>query len=243
MCVIEDAKNKIPNLLSKLDEPIGDPSILPTQMLCEFARKKVTVSLSGDGGDELFAGYDPFRALRFASLYDQIIPKPMHESIKFLAAKIPRSDLNLSMSFIINKFLRGLKNPASLWNPLWLSPLSPQDISELFLQPLKADELYSEAIDAWDNLENQSIVDRSLSFYTRFYLPDGILTKTDRASMSVGLEVRSPMLANNLTSFVQKLPWHSKIKNQKTRNRKSRVENQESKVYNQKKQRMVSNAL
>ena len=68
-----------------------------------------------------------------------------------------------------------------------------------------------------DNLENQSIVDRSLSFYTRFYLPDGILTKTDRASMSVGLEVRSPMLANNLTSFVQKLPWHSKIKNQKTK--------------------------
>ena len=59
----------LPEIVAKLDEPLGDGSLLPTYLLSRFTRQHVTVALGGDGGDELFAGYDPFRALRAAELY------------------------------------------------------------------------------------------------------------------------------------------------------------------------------
>ena len=78
---LQQAINTLPGVLESLDEPIGDPSILPTYLLCRFARQKVTVALGGDGGDELFAGYDPFLALRPARLYSALVPDRLHRMI------------------------------------------------------------------------------------------------------------------------------------------------------------------
>ena len=217
ICDLDAAQAELPELLSRLDEPQGDPSILPTHLLCRFARKHVTVALSGDGGDELFAGYDPFRVLKRAALYDQVVPQPMHDAIRYVAGWLPRSDANMSFDFILNRGLRGLKHPQSQWNPRWLGALSPEDIGDLFNEPVAAEDLYSEAIAAWDACESPHLVDKSLDFYTRFYLPDGILTKTDRASMAVGLEVRSPFLANGVAEFAQRLPWQVKLKGRMTK--------------------------
>lgn len=217
ICDLDAAEREIPDLLSKLDEPLGDPSILPTHILCRFARAHVTVALSGDGGDELFAGYDPFRVLHRAQLYDQWVPKPVHAAVKSLAAMLPRSDANMSFDFVLNRGLRGLKHPASQWQPRWLGALSPEDITDLFNSPTAAEELYSEAIEAWAACPSDHIVDKSLDFYTRFYLPDGVLTKTDRASMAVGLELRSPLLANAVTDFAQQVPWTVKLKGRTTK--------------------------
>ena len=214
VCDLEAAQSTLPTILSKLDEPIGDPSILPTSLLCSFARKHVTVALSGDGGDELFAGYDPFLILNKAQLYDRFVPGPVHNAIRSIAGTLPRSDTNMSFDFILNRGLRGLKHPESEWNARWLGPLEPMDIAELFQEPVDAESLYSEAILAWESCPSEHIVDKTLDFYTRFYLPDSILTKTDRASMAVSLEVRSPFLANSLTDFAQRLPWHTKLRNQ-----------------------------
>ncbi len=211
ICDLDAAQNRLPTLLSHLDEPLGDPSILPTHLLCEFSRKHVTVALSGDGGDELFAGYDPFRVLGRAQLYDRWVPKPVHGAIKSLAAALPPSDVNMSFDFVLNRGLRGLKHPEAQWNPRWLGALEPDDIATLFQEPVDAEFLYSEAIAAWDASPGEHIVDKTLDFYTRFYLPDGILTKTDRASMAVSLEVRSPFLANAVAEFAQRLPWHVKL--------------------------------
>ena len=66
---LDKASELIPDVLSRLDEPMGDSSILPTYLLCRFARQRVTVALGGDGGDEMFAGYDPFKALNLAKWY------------------------------------------------------------------------------------------------------------------------------------------------------------------------------
>ncbi|NKB42830.1 MAG: asparagine synthase (glutamine-hydrolyzing) [Alphaproteobacteria bacterium] len=217
ICDLDAAQSGLPGLLSHLDEPQGDPSILPTNLLCRFARKHVTVALSGDGGDELFAGYDPFRVLKRAALYNQVVPKPMHDAIRYMAGWLPRSDANMSFDFILNRGLRGLKHPPSQWNPRWLGALGPDDISDLFNTTITAEELYSEAIEAWDACASPHLVDKTLDFYTRFYLPDGILTKTDRASMAVGLEVRSPFLANGVAEFAQRLPWHVKLKGRTTK--------------------------
>ena len=217
ICDLDAAQGNLPSLLSKLDEPQGDPSILPTYLLCAFARKHVTVALSGDGGDELFAGYDPFRILNRAALYDKAVPKPVHDAIKQVAGWLPRSDANMSFDFVLNRGLRGLKHPKSQWNPRWLGALSPEDIGDLFREPVAAESLYSEAIAAWESCPSSHIVDKTLDFYTRYYLPDGILAKTDRASMAVGLEVRSPFLANGVAELAQRLPWQAKLNGRTTK--------------------------
>lgn len=217
ICDLDAAQSNLPALLSQLDEPIGDPSILPTHLLCDFARKHVTVALSGDGGDELFAGYDPFRVLGRAQLYDRMVPEKMHDAVRALAARLPRSDANMSFDFILNRGLRGLKHPENQWQPRWLGALTPDDIGDLFNAPVEAESLYSEAIAAWDACPSHDIVDKTLDFYTRYYLPDGILTKTDRASMAVSLEVRSPFLANAVTDFAQRLPSRVKLKGRTTK--------------------------
>lgn len=217
ICDLDAAQSGLSTLLSQLDEPIGDPSILPTSLLCDFARKHVTVALSGDGGDELFAGYDPFRVLGRAQLYDRMVPAPVHDALQHMAGWLPRSDTNMSFDFILNRGLRGLKHPESQWQPRWLGALTPEDIGDLVNEPVEAEALYSEAIAAWDACPSDDIVDKTLDFYTRFYLPDGILTKTDRASMAVSLEVRSPLLANGVTDFAQRLPSRVKLKGRTTK--------------------------
>ncbi len=217
ICDLDAAQSQLPGILAALDEPQGDPSILPTRLLCDFARKHVTVALSGDGGDELFAGYDPFRVLSRAALYKRYVPSPVHDAIKHVAGWLPRSDANMSFDFILKRGLRGLKHPESQWNPRWLGALTPDDLSDLFQETVSAEELYSEAIAAWDACLSDNVVDKTLDFYTRFYLPDGILSKTDRASMAVGLEVRSPFLANGVADFAQRLPADVKLKGRTTK--------------------------
>ena len=211
ICDLEASQSTIPGLLTRVGEPLGDSSILPASMLASFARKHVTVALSGDGGDELFAGYDPFRVLTRAKLYDQIVPKPVHAAVSMVAARLPQSDSNMSLDFVLNRGLKGLKHSPALWNPLWLAPLQPDEVTDLFATPISAEELYSEAIAAWDASPSLHLVDRVLDFYTRFYLTDHILVKTDRASMMVSLETRAPFLDNELVDFVRVLPWQSKL--------------------------------
>lgn len=217
VCRLESARDQVPALLDAVGEPLGDSSILPTALLSSFARKHVTVALSGDGGDELFAGYDPFKVLGRAAFYDAVVPRPVHAAVKALAARLPVSEQNMSFDFVLNRGLKGLKHPDKLWNPLWLAPLQPDEIADLFETPIGADELYSEAIAAWDACPSRNRVDRVLDFYTRFYLTDGILTKTDRASMAVSLEARAPFLDNNLVDFVRRLPARVKLKGGETK--------------------------
>lgn len=211
ICDLEASQPAVPDLLARIGEPLGDSSILPTSMLAAFARKHVTVALSGDGGDELFAGYDPFRVLERAKLYNQLVPKPVHSAVAMIAARLPQSDRNMSLDFVLNRGLKGLKHSPALWNPLWLAPLQPDEIADLFATQISAEELYSEAITAWDAVPSLHLVDRVLDFYTRFYLTDDILVKTDRASMMVSLETRAPFLDNELVDFVRSLPWQAKL--------------------------------
>jgi len=212
ICDLEAAQATLPALLARMDEPLGDPSLLPTSLLCAFARKHVTVALSGDGGDELFAGYDPFKMIARADLYDRLMPKPVHAAIRHMAARLPLSDRNMSLDFVLNRGLMGLKQRPGLRNPLWLAPLQPDEIADLFATPVDVEDLYSEAIAVWDSAQAQDPVDRAMEFYTRFYLTDDILVKTDRASMHVSLEARAPFLDNDLVDFVRRLPWQAKLR-------------------------------
>jgi asparagine synthase (glutamine-hydrolysing) len=208
---LETARDLLPSVLSRLDEPLGDASILPTYLLSAFTRKHVTVALSGDGGDELFAGYDPFKALAPATLYSRLVPDRLHAGLRRLAEFLPVSSRNMSLDFKIRRGLMGLSYPQSVWNPVWMSPVEPRDMADLFDEPLRLEELYEEAIAAWEGSGADSLVDRTLEFFTNFYLPEDILTKVDRASMMVSLESRAVFLDNDLVAFCQRLPHRFKF--------------------------------
>ncbi len=209
---LSGAQALIPEVLGRLDEPLGDPSILPTFLLCRFARRHVTVALSGDGGDELFAGYDTFAALKMAGLYRALVPPLLHRGIRRLVDLAPKSNRNMSLDFKLRRALAGVGHGPELWNPLWLAPLGPDAMAELFNEKVHAEELYSEALDIWRQSTCGSVLDRSLEFYTRLYLQDNILTKVDRASMMNGLEARSVFLDNDLTDYVRRLPHRLKYR-------------------------------
>jgi asparagine synthase (glutamine-hydrolysing) len=214
---LEKARALLPSIVSRLDEPMGDSSLLPTYLLCQHARSKVTVALGGDGADELFAGYDPFRALRAAQAYDKLMPRPVHEAVRFVMDRLPVSHGNMSLDFRIKRTLRGLSHPPRFWLPVWMATLDAPEIADLFGEPVDLEDVYSEAIEQWDACRQPSIVDKQLQFYTKLYLQDDILTKVDRASMMHSLEVRAPFLDIELVDFVRRIPHEYKYRNGTTK--------------------------
>jgi asparagine synthase (glutamine-hydrolysing) len=214
---IDTARQVLPSVLRRLDEPLGDSSLLPTYLLCGFAREHVTVAIGGDGGDELFAGYDPFRALRWADLYQKLIPRRIHRAISLLIARLPVSHRNMSLDFKLKRMLRGLDQQQSLWCPVWMAPLGPADLEQCFGERIDLEDVYSEAIEQWESCPSASLVDRTLQFYTKLYLQDDILTKVDRASMMHSLEVRAPFLDIEVIDFVRRIPWRYKLRGGQTK--------------------------
>jgi asparagine synthase (glutamine-hydrolysing) len=214
---VDRALDILPDIRARMDEPIADFSLLPTYLLCQYARKEVTVALGGDGADELFAGYDPFKALRYAAAYDKMVPAPLHRGISMLAARLPVSHGYMSLDFRLKRTLRGLDHPAHLRLPVWMAPLAPSELEQLFSEPADLDELFSEAITAWDEASSTNPVDRAIEFYLALYMQDGILVKVDRASMMHSLEVRAPFLDIEVVDFARRLPADVKLRGNQTK--------------------------
>lgn len=209
---IRRALDLLPEIVARWDEPIADASMLPTYLLCQHARRQVTVALGGDGADELLAGYDPFRALRYADAYSRFVPRPVHRGIAMIAARLPVSHSYMSLDFRLKRTLRGLDYPPHLWLPVWMAPLAPAELDELFSEPVDLEDVFSEAIEAWDGCASADPVERTIAFYIRLYLQDDILVKVDRASMLNSLEVRAPFLDCELVDFLRRLPADMKLR-------------------------------
>ena len=214
---IEKAAALLPVIAAKLDEPMGDASLLPTYLLCGHTRAEVTVALGGDGADELFAGYDPFRALRAAELYGRLVPRPLHAAVKLLMSRLPVSHENMSFDFKVKRTLRGLGQRPPLWCPVWMGPLDPGELADLFDEPIDVEDVYAEAIEQWDGCKQSNLVDRVLQFYTKLYLQDDILVKVDRASMMHSLEARAPYLDAEVVDFVRRIPHQWKFRKGETK--------------------------
>jgi asparagine synthase (glutamine-hydrolysing) len=217
MLSLDRAHGLLDECLAQLDEPLGDSSLLPTYLLNGFTRRYVTVALGGDGGDELFAGYDPFKALGRAKLYQALCPRPLHAGIRALFERLPVSHANMSLDFKIKRTLRGLTYKPEVWLPSWMGPLDSAEITELFQEPVALEDLYSEAIEQWERCPQTNLIDKTLQFYTNLYLQDDIMVKTDRASMMHSLEVRAPFLDIELVDFVRRIPADYKLRHGTTK--------------------------
>ena len=163
--------------------------------------------------NELFAGYDPFEALGIARRYARLVPTGIHKGIRRLADLLPVSSSNMSLDFKLRRGLMGMSYPEYVRIPIWMAPVEPDIMDEVFDSPLSLEDLYDEAIQLGNSGESTHPVDRSLDFFSNLYLPDNILTKVDRASMILSLESRAVFLDNDLVEFCRRLPNHYKYRN------------------------------
>ena len=199
----------VPRLGELLDEPIGDASILPTSVLSRFAREHVTVALGGDGGDELFAGYPMHQGQRVAGLV-RATPRALVAAADAVARRIPVAHGNFTFGFRAVTFLRGATAEPPLNHALWMSSFPPEEHDALLVPDVFAEAAHHDPIDrlrrVWSESEGAPLLARATHLDALTYLPDDILTKVDRASMSVALEVRAPLLARDVVEFAFSLP-------------------------------------
>lgn len=212
----EDALSLIPEISGIIDEPLADDSIIPIFLLSNFTRQRVTVALGGDGGDELFAGYQTFQAQKLADIY-KIIPLLIRKNmIEKIISNLPVSDKYLSIDFKLKKFIDGFYGEKKHMHQRWLGNLSRQEKSLLFNKETWRELEEKNEFDDTDNyLEENNILDfnnQMLYLYMRTYMMDRVLAKVDRASMFASLEVRAPFLDFNVVNFVNSLPYEYKIK-------------------------------
>ncbi|MFH0799761.1 MAG: asparagine synthase (glutamine-hydrolyzing) [Pseudomonadota bacterium] len=200
----------LPEVTAFLDEPLGDASILPTYALSKFTRQSVTVALSGDGGDELFAGYPTFQAEKCMRAY-RALPAFLRERvIEPVMRALPVSDANMSFDFKLKQFIKGanVDNPERLF--IWICSFSPEEQQRLLAHDLPEgmlSDIQRHAAAARD----ASGGNRILYLYKKLYLAEDLLTKIDRASMGASLEARAPFLDHDLVEFVARLPYEMKL--------------------------------
>ncbi len=209
----------LPEIMEKLDEPLADPSIIPTYLLSSFTKQRVTVALGGDGGDELFAGYPTFQAQFFADFYKKI-PDFFRKGIEKLIKLMPAGNRNFSLDFKLRKFIDAANDNPNYRHQNWLGAFNSHERQKLFKKDIwKSLEPVNEYEDI-DNYVNQSeddLYNRILFLYLRTYLMDDVLVKVDRASMYNALEVRAPFLDFELVEFACNLPYSYKCRNLRTK--------------------------
>lgn len=204
----------LPKAISLLDEPFADSSFVPTYVLSKFAKERVTVALGGDGGDELFAGYDPFVAYKLSLLYDRF-PGFARKGIECAVNSLPVSHSNMSFDFKAKQFLKGLNEKGAYRNQRWLAAFRPEEHAQLFNSDFYQSAKDYDFVSFFDQNTKpkfDSGTDELIWSYVNYYLAEGILTKVDRASMAVSLETRAPLLDVELSEYVNSLPGNVKLK-------------------------------
>jgi asparagine synthase (glutamine-hydrolysing) len=190
-----DALAIVPKLPSIYSEPFADSSQIPTRLVSEVTRRSVTVALSGDGGDELFSGYDRYRYWPKISAARKMAPSPVRRVVAKGSIRVAGRLLSGKKADRAQKFLRSFGSPSGAG---YRSLMSDNDDAPSFV--INASDLPS-----FHQSDNTQLLD------TLTYLPDDILTKVDRASMSVSLEVRVPLLDQEVFAFAWSLPPHLRV--------------------------------
>jgi asparagine synthase (glutamine-hydrolysing) len=197
-----DAVELIERLVWHHDQPFGDSSAIPTFLLSELTRKHVTVALSGDGGDELFAGYERFAA-GVAARHFAALPRVAQTAVRGAVDLTPTHGLG-GLPGRMQRFARVAQRGLPDAYCSWISFIADRDRAAL-LNGRQADWGLHDYRRVWQDSEGAATVDRLLDLNLRTYLPDDLLVKADRMSMAHGLEVRSPLLDTELLAYTARL--------------------------------------
>ena len=214
------AANLVSEIGAWMDEPFSDPSLVPTYLLSRFTRKHVTVALGGDGGDELFAGYPMYAGLRWGEFYKRMPLALRKHIVEPLVRLLPVKTKNLSFDYKALRFVTGAKYDTVARHHVWFGSFTPEEQTGLLTADTLAasdGEIYAQARLFAEECDNEDPVTRMQSVDTRLYLAEDILTKVDRASMAVSLEVRAPFLDPRVAEFAASLPSNYKLHGHKTK--------------------------
>ncbi|RMD94714.1 MAG: asparagine synthase (glutamine-hydrolyzing) [Calditrichaeota bacterium] len=216
-----DALELTQKLVGHLDEPLGDFSIFPTYLVSKMAREYVTVALSGDGGDELFGGYETYIADKIAKMYMRI-PKFLRDNIiVYLLNKIPPTEKKKGLINRAKRFVEGMQLPSQLEHTRWMIFLQEVEKIKLythdFQNQLKGLEAYNFILNYFDQTNNADAINRQLFVDIKTYLVDDILVKVDRMSMATSLEARVPFLDHRFVEFTTQIPGEYKLKGRRTK--------------------------
>lgn len=216
-----DALEVIPTLVDHYGEPYADSSAIPTYYVSKETRQHVTVALNGDGGDESFAGYERYAAMRIAEKYARI---PLALRKAFVEAPIsvlPTSELKRSRVRDAKRFLKAANLPRTERYFRWMSTFNRDAKNELYIPDFAATLNGSDPVDlleGWFAKANGSkTVDSTMLTDQMTYLPNDLLVKVDIASMANSLEARSPFLDHNLIEFAASLPENLKMRGFETK--------------------------
>jgi asparagine synthase (glutamine-hydrolysing) len=201
ICTPEEALALVRKIPEAYDEPFADSSAIPTMLVSEFTRRHVTVSLSGDGGDELFCGYPRYAWVRRGNLV-RGIPGFLRRPLCSLLSRVP-----------IHKVQRGAESV------LYDDPAEMYFHTVGIFERRRLGEIVPEVVDDADlpyyrtfrDPRSGGIVERAMATDIKTYLVDDILTKVDRASMTYSLEARVPLLDHRIVEFAARLPMEHKV--------------------------------
>jgi asparagine synthase (glutamine-hydrolysing) len=220
----KDALNVVPRLATVFDEPLADPSAIPTLLLAELTRRHVTVSLSGDGGDELFGGYTHHHVVAKLWRWTRTVPGPARALVTNGLGRIhPETWDRMSVAVrpILPKKLRNRHpGPVLYRTGLAMKEQGPEafgralfahwtDVASLVIGA-DAPPLPLTHPDQWANLPDPIHKLMFLDLVT--FLPDDIMVKVDRATMATSLEARAPLLDHRLVEFCWRLPMTMKVR-------------------------------
>jgi asparagine synthase (glutamine-hydrolysing) len=212
-----DIEHVFSEMVRHFGEPFGDSSAIPTWYLCRHTRQYVTVALSGDGGDELFGGYERYLARRFQLAYD-LIPSALRERvIEPLIERLPETTDYYGTSFSkkLKLFIRASRRIRD--DPLAVVPrtFSRDQVARLIGMDYRSDaDPVIAAASQWAGIEP---ITQMMLTDLQTYLAEDILTKVDRMSMAHALEVRSPFLDHRVVEFACRLPRKFKIQGKTTK--------------------------
>jgi asparagine synthase (glutamine-hydrolysing) len=204
-------------LIVHLDEPFADVSLFPTYLVSQLAREHVTVALSGDGGDELFGGYDAYQAqqmaARFAGVSDVLMP-----AIAAVAAALPPTEKKKGAVNKFKRFVQGASQaPGDLGHYRWMVYLGPRAKQRLYSDSLEGAlrraDVYAPVREALARYGSTDALNRQLYTDLSLYLADDILVKVDRMSMATSLETRAPFLDADVMELAFSMPGDLKIRN------------------------------
>lgn len=202
---------------SACSEPLADSSFFPTWYLSQFARKHVTVALSGDGGDEAFLGYPTYVADRLHRLVSRL-PPLVTKLGSNIVDRLPANHRKVSFEYKAKQFLKGCQVDASTAHFVWRELISQDLLDGLLcgasrIADRNADESANDVFQKrFKEVEECHYLDQMSYVDFKTWLPDDILVKVDRASMAHSLEVRAPFLDHRIVEFAASLPVDLKLK-------------------------------
>ncbi|MGA1941026.1 asparagine synthase (glutamine-hydrolyzing) [Arcobacter sp. YIC-310] len=201
------------------DEPFGDSSALPTMIVSKLARQSVTVALSADGGDEAFCGYSKYFFLnRFQSIFSNSFKREVLKTglnlfsvnnVEYINKKLPKKLKQTNIKDKYTKFQRAI-NSSSL-EEMFESASSYVDKNEIirFLKVEKNQDLFKK----WGKVGNIEFLNQMMAVDYKLFMNDDVLTKVDRATMSVSLEGREPLIDHRIIEYLARVPFDIKYKN------------------------------